>query len=466
MSKAENEKILELAKKAVSDGVVEVVYPEPHEEKLLNDIFGDNFKQLQMTAAMITGKELEEHVKGSMKMAVLPAYNIKAINDWVGAAFQATNAVYELGLAFHNYLSTGEKRRMREKRFKKQAKTLKEELIEMMITSTDDESKDILQTENKKEELEMVELIRIGKRAENKPTKDEKLINFEKTLHVYLARYYTTYFIDNIFYDSGDEKGEKGETKKSHKNVRFYPSIENYEEFFTFQGTLSEKIDKQRDKLVDLNIDNEIPNTKYYRCSCCNCRDSHNYSEYVKYIVNKNYLDFVKKDYQDEFAVKFKLYRAYMKLGEFNKQNRFGDRNEVRRALLCTLFLGIGLIPGIYYSVCRIISEVKWRKNKPRLNEAMRAYLKVESKLDEVIRQKYAIEKLKYYIDLTKSKYGKYLLERNLKEISYEFKNESCMNSFDVAFDLMQKMCYTGTADRLNYVHLNIEYKKDNTVCQ
>ncbi|XP_065664245.1 uncharacterized protein LOC136086007 [Hydra vulgaris] len=441
------------------ENTFEIVQPEPSEEKLLAYILGDNFKELQTTAANAVGKQLENFIKGSLNMTMLPVNNVKAINDWLGAAILTTNAIYELGLGVHNYLKIEEKKRIREERFKNQANKLKKELIEMMRDEKLDEIKEVEQ--NLIEMTKYSSSKKDNKNEENKNRKEleiqnekqiRKEINFQRAIQVYLARYYATYFIEEISYGN-KTLDDKKDGKKVDKNVRLYASID-YKEYFTSQGKLAEKIDKHRSKLVELKIDNSIP---YPKNSCFGSRD---YSDYVNYIVSKNYLDFVKQENREEFALKYKLYRAYMKQGEFNKQSCFGDRNEVKRALLCTLFVGFGIIPGILYSVSRITSENKWKKNKPKLREIMRAYLKVESRINDIVGKKYAIEKLKYYNGLTKSKYGMYLMKKNLEELSFEFKNEECEKNFDIAFDLFQKMSYTGIADRLNYVHLNIEYKK------
>ncbi|XP_002157716.1 uncharacterized protein LOC100210320 [Hydra vulgaris] len=453
----------EMGKKKINETIelfestYEIVQPQPNEEKLLAYILGDNFKELQTTAANAVGKQLENFVKGSLNMTILPVNNVKAINDWLGAAILTTTAIYELGLGIHNYLKIEEKKRIREERFKNQANKLRKELIEMMIDENLDEVKEDKQNLIEMTKYSSSKVDNINENRKELEIQNEKQtrkeMNFRRATQVYLARYYATYFIDEISYGNKTMENKK-DGKTTDTNIRLYTSIENYKEYFTSQGKLSEKIDKHRSKLVELKIDNIIPDPKY---SCFGSRD---YSDYVEYIVNKNYLDFVKQENQEEFALKYKLYRAYMKQGEFDKQSCFGDRNEVKRALLCTLFVGFGIIPGILYSVSRITSEIKWKKNKPRLREIMRTYLKVETRINDIIGKKYAIEKLKYYNDLTKSKYGIYLLEKNLEELSYEFKNKECEKSFDIAFDLFQKMSYTGIADRFNYVHFNIEYKK------
>ena len=418
-----SKKIKKMAEKAVEEEQVLVVKPEPNEERLLADILGDNFKELQVSAVKVTARQIEAFAKGAMNAAVATCDVVKTfhkekldfedennlrqsyinaiqklsenkmMSSWVGCAIQTTSDVYELGVVLHNYLKVSEKKKIREERFKIQANELKKELIEMTVDGT--------------------------------------LECFEKALHMYLARYYATYYKDDVSYKNGK---------------RSYSSINNYEENFTFQGILSEKIDKQRAKLVKLKVDNDIPNSYS------------SYDAYVRYIMKKDYLQFVKNDKRQEFALKLKLYRAYLKQGEFDKQRYCGDRNEVRRALLCTLFVGLGTIAGLAYGVIRIKNELKWKRNIATLKETMRTYLKYASKINWVLEKKYTIEKLKYYNDLTKSKYGIYLLEKNLEELSYEFKNKDCEKSFEAAFNLLQKMSNTGIADRENYVHLNFEF--------
>ncbi|XP_065676668.1 uncharacterized protein LOC136092404 [Hydra vulgaris] len=378
----------------------DVFIPQPNEENLLADILGDDVKEIK-TPIFETGNKVASFVKGSLNLAYLAAKQSKSVEDWVKNGALTLTSLYELGLGIHQTIKIKEKKNIREERFRKQAIKLKSKLISMMI-------------------------------GEKLDAQEE---NFKKATQVYLARYYATYYIDKIDYYK--EKSEK------KKNVRSYPLIKNFEEYFSSSGTLAEKIDSYRKKLVKLNIDREIPNTKS------------SYFEYVEYILKKDYREFVKEEHKEEFALKYKLYRAYLKHGEFDKQICCGDQNEELKALASIIIL-----PGIYFSFSRAMSEYKWNRNILKLEEAMKSYLKVESKIKAVIKKKLAIEKLNYYWKLTDSRYGKFLLDLNLKELSYEFKNGSCEKKFDVAFDLFQKLSYTGIANRMNYVHLNIEYKK------
>ncbi|XP_047138610.1 uncharacterized protein LOC124814709 [Hydra vulgaris] len=377
----------------------DVVTPQPNEENLLADILGDDVKEIK-TPIFETGNKLASFVKGSLNLAYLAAKQSKSIDDWVKNGAVTLTSLYELGLGIHQTIKIKEKKNIREERFRRQAIELRRELINMMTGEEPDEQEE----------------------------------NFQKASQVYLARYYATYYIDEICYDK--------EKSKKQKKVRLYPSIKNFEEYFSSRGTLAEKIDSYRKKLVKLNIDKEIPNTKT------------SYFAYVNYILKKNYLEFVKKERQKEFALKYKLYRAYLKHGEFDEQICCGDQNEEIKT-----FISILILPGIYYSFSRVMREYKWNRNILKLEEIMRSYLKVESKIEAVVKKKLAIEKLKYYCELTGSRYGKLLLDLNLKELSYEFKNSSCEESFEVAFDLFQKMSNVGIANRMNYVHLNIEYK-------
>ena len=436
-----SDKMSQLAQEALNQGKISKVMPKYNEEKTLSDIMGTKFQELKKTADDLTARNIDVLAKQLLNTAIktskitMSLYDKKGnnnkriiesiadlnfedakslkngflcvverlaektckMNGLLGQFINAAGDAIELYRVINNYAIEAQNVLLREEKYKSRANNLMKELIQM--------------------------------------TTDETEQSFKKATHVFLARYYATYYRNDVSYKSGK---------------RSFSSIRNYTENFIFQGILSAKIDSQRQLLKKLQIDEKIP-CSYY-----------SYRDYLEYIVKKDYLFYVKESKREVFEIKHKLYRAYLKLGEFDVIDKCGDRNELGRSLSCaalTPLYGVGVVMGIGYGMNRLANERKWGKNVPRLKEAMREYLKVATNIDFVIEKKNTLEKLKYYNKLTKSEYGKDILNKNLEELKHKFKNEKSENDFEEAFDLYQKITYTGIADRENYVHLNIDYE-------
>lgn len=317
---------------------------------------------------------------------------IGANGSYVKEIIELTGVAINVADSIKKYVERKEAQARQEERFKVQANQLERELIAM--------------------------------------TTDGRKETFDKANAIYLARYYATLGRDDVSYEATS-------VWPSRSGIKKYSNIPHYEEFYNLQSFLNWKKLKYVKKLEKIFPNDPKPN---------DC------SKIIEYVKQKNYLLFIREDKTEEFKIKYQLYRAYRKEGEFFDIKECGDSREI--FILHPIFQ----ILSIPFIIDREINEYKWSKNIPNLKEIMKMYLVVAERLEDILKTKCVYARIKYYNDWTKSEYGKDLLKKNEKVLDSEFPNNEAKEKFAQCFDLYQKISNEGIANQGNYANYTFEY--------
>ena len=180
--------------------------------------------------------------------------------------------------------------------------------------------------------------------------------------------------------------------------------------------------------------------------------------------------DFCKRplteDQKKEVEWKFKLYRAFKEIGEFESKYWAGDESKAMKAGL-SLIPVVGQLAGIAWGIKRINTEVQWSNNEKRLNDILLSCVSGFSRklLEETITQREILLRIKNYADISQSPFAKYFFEKCSKNKYKNIKAEK-KELFDEAFDLYQKLTNTGIANRDNYLKYGYpqELAEDNGI--
>lgn len=189
-------------------------------------------------------------------------------------------------------------------------------------------------------------------------TTDGTKETFEKVNTTYLARYYATYYRDDISYKEApyipgsSPNGIFDFERYRSKGHRSYSSIPNYKEYFTDDGLLAEKMDESQFKLEiilnNIEIDTTGPSFEFE-----NKVVPVGSNDYMQFLKKQDYLSYVKKEKREEFECKYQKYRACNKLGEFDKIEKCDDKEQTKRGLLYSL------APGLWNDGMQIATERK-----------------------------------------------------------------------------------------------------------
>ena len=277
--------------------------------------------------------------------------------------------------------------------------------------------------------------------------KDSSEDGFNKMVNSYERNYHRNYNRNDLSVKiSNNLFSEKGIFSR-YITIK-YKEIPDFEQYIYYDTDAYKNmnINQKLDLIKKENIHGK-KEINHHLSNHLNVNKRFNSNDYLK--------DSIAEEEKNEFEWKFRSYRAFKEIGEFESKYWAGDcwGAKIMASLITIPLFGIGLFGGVSYGINRINTEVQWSNNTDRLRDILFRCVNGHSReiLEEIIKQREILVRIKNYADISQSPFAKHFFEKCNKDKYNNIKTET-KELFDEAFDLYQKLTNIGIANRDNYL--------------